>query len=44
MFRRVTRHPATQAALAWAVGAYLAVCYATTRWTLVGEEHLRACR
>ena len=42
MFRRVTRHPATQATLAWAVGAYLATCYATTRWRLVGEEHLWA--
>jgi lysophospholipid acyltransferase (LPLAT)-like uncharacterized protein len=42
MFRRVTRHPATQATLAWAVGAYLAVCYATTRWRLHGEAHLHA--
>lgn len=42
MFRRLTRHPATQATLAWLLGLYLACVFRTTRWTLLGEEHLRA--
>lgn len=42
MFRRLMRHPATQAALAWALGAYLSLVYRTTRWTLLGEANLRA--
>jgi lysophospholipid acyltransferase (LPLAT)-like uncharacterized protein len=42
MLRRLTRHPITQAALAGAIGLYLAGVYRTTRWTLVGEAHLHA--
>jgi len=42
MLRWLTRHPATQAALAGALGLYLAGVYRTTRWTLLGEEHLHA--
>ena len=42
MLRRLIRHPRTQAALARLLGLYLFVVYRTTRWTLLGEEHLRA--
>ena len=42
MFRRLTRHPAAQTALAWLLGLYLALVFRTTRWTLLGEAHLRA--
>jgi hypothetical protein len=42
MLRRLTRHPATQLALARLLGLYLALVYRTTRWTLLGEENLRA--
>ncbi len=41
MFRSLIRHPRTQAFLASLVGGYLAFCYRTTRWSLVGEEHVR---
>ncbi|MBR0652823.1 lysophospholipid acyltransferase family protein [Roseomonas terrae] len=39
MARRLIRHPATQGLLAWLVATYLRLVWATTRWTLVGEEH-----
>lgn len=39
MLRRLTRHPAVQAPLAWLLGLYLALVVRTTRWSLVGEEH-----
>ncbi|MBD0271220.1 MAG: hypothetical protein ICV73_04755, partial [Acetobacteraceae bacterium] len=42
MLRRLTRHPAAQAALARLLGLYLSAVYRTTRWTLLGEEHIRA--
>jgi lysophospholipid acyltransferase (LPLAT)-like uncharacterized protein len=42
MLRRLIRRPAAQAALARLLGLYLSVVYRTTRWTLLGEEHLRA--
>lgn len=42
MFRRLIRSDAAQAFLAWLLGLYLAGVYRTTRWTLLGEEHLRA--
>ena len=42
MLRRLIRHPAAQAALARLLGLYLLVVYRTTRWTLLGEEHIRA--
>jgi lysophospholipid acyltransferase (LPLAT)-like uncharacterized protein len=42
MFRRLIRHPSTQAALARLLGLYLLAVYRTTRWTVLGEEHLRA--
>jgi hypothetical protein len=42
MFRRLIRHPATQAALARLLGLYLSFVFRTTRWTLLGEPHLRA--
>src|SRR4028118_1029606 len=42
MLRRLIRHPAAQAALARLLGLYLSTVYRTTRWTLLGEEHLRA--
>jgi lysophospholipid acyltransferase (LPLAT)-like uncharacterized protein len=42
MLRRLIRHPATQAALAWLLGLYLAIVFRTTRWTLLGEAHLHA--
>jgi lysophospholipid acyltransferase (LPLAT)-like uncharacterized protein len=42
MLRRLIRHPATQAAFARVLGLYLVLVFRTTRWTLLGEEHLRA--
>src|SRR5215213_3988012 len=42
MLRRLTRHPVAQAALARLLGLYLSAVYRTTRWTLLGEEHIRA--
>jgi lysophospholipid acyltransferase (LPLAT)-like uncharacterized protein len=42
MFRRLIRHPVAQAALARLLGLYLSAVYRTTRWTLLGEEHIRA--
>jgi lysophospholipid acyltransferase (LPLAT)-like uncharacterized protein len=42
MAKRLIRHPAIQRALAWLVALYLRLVWATTRWTLVGEEHARA--
>jgi lysophospholipid acyltransferase (LPLAT)-like uncharacterized protein len=41
MLRSLIRHPTTQAFLAGLIGRYLAFCYRTTRWSLVGEEHMR---
>ncbi|MDB5370875.1 MAG: hypothetical protein JWP20_2433 [Roseomonas sp.] len=40
MFRSLIRHPATQFMLAGLVGRYLAFCYRTTRWSLVGEANI----
>jgi lysophospholipid acyltransferase (LPLAT)-like uncharacterized protein len=40
MLKRLIRKPFVQAAAAWALGQYLAFVYATTRWRLVGAEHL----
>ncbi|MCQ4162949.1 lysophospholipid acyltransferase family protein [Roseomonas sp. GC11] len=40
MLRSLIRHPRTQAILAGLLGAYLALCYRTTRWTLLGHEHI----
>jgi lysophospholipid acyltransferase (LPLAT)-like uncharacterized protein len=42
MAKRLIRHPAIQRALAWLVALYLRLVWATTRWTLVGEDHARA--
>ncbi len=42
MLRRLIRHPRTQAVFAWLLGGYLAVVSRTTRWTLLGEEHIEA--
>jgi lysophospholipid acyltransferase (LPLAT)-like uncharacterized protein len=38
--RRLLRHPATQAVLAWLCGLYLIFALRTTRWVLDGAEHL----
>ncbi len=40
MFKRLIRKPFVQAAAAWLLSQYLAFVYATTRWQLVGAEHL----
>lgn len=40
MLKRILRHPSSQIALAQAVGLYLSFALRTTRWTLVGGEHL----
>lgn len=40
MLKRLLRHRATQATLAFVLGRYLAFALATTRWTLHGAEHL----
>ncbi|MFC7691514.1 hypothetical protein ACFQY5_19980 [Paeniroseomonas aquatica] len=42
MFRRLIRHPASQAAISRLLGLYLALVFRTTRWTLLGQEHLQA--
>jgi lysophospholipid acyltransferase (LPLAT)-like uncharacterized protein len=42
MFRRLTRHPRTQAAIVAALGGYLAFVARTTRWTILGEAHVIA--
>ena len=42
MLRRLIRHPVAQAAFARLLGLYLSAVYRTTRWTLLGEEHIRA--
>lgn len=44
MLRRLTRHPAFQAAAARLLGAYLAFVYRTTRWRVVGMPHVQAAR
>lgn len=41
MAKRLIRHPAMQGLLARLVALYLRFVWATTRWTLVGEEHAR---
>lgn len=41
MAKRLIRHPAVQVMLARLVALYLRFVWATTRWTLVGEEHAR---
>jgi len=40
MLQRLIRHPRTQAMLARLLAGYLGLVYRTTRWTLLGEEHL----
>lgn len=42
MLRRLTRHPTFQAAAAHLLGLYLALVYRTTRWRLIGGEHIDA--
>jgi hypothetical protein len=42
MLRRLTRHPRTQAAAAAMLGGYLSLVARTTRWTVVGAEHVAA--
>jgi len=41
MAKRLIRLPVVQGALARLVALYLRLVWATTRWTLVGEEHAR---
>ena len=41
MLKRLIRHPAAQALLAWLVGLYLRLIWATTRWQLEGAEHAK---
>lgn len=41
MAKRLIRHPAVQGALARLVALYLRFVWATTRWSLVGEDHAR---
>ncbi|HET6236578.1 MAG TPA: lysophospholipid acyltransferase family protein [Acetobacteraceae bacterium] len=38
--KRLLRHPATQATLAWLAGLYLLFALRTTRWVLDGAEHM----
>ncbi len=44
MLKRLLRHPAVQAALAWLLGRYLQLALSTTRWTLLGEAHFAPYR
>lgn len=39
MLRKLIRHPATQSALAWLLGTYLAFCYRTARWSMLGHDN-----
>jgi len=41
VLKRALRHPAVQAALAGLVGRYLAFALRSTRWRVVGAEHVR---
>jgi lysophospholipid acyltransferase (LPLAT)-like uncharacterized protein len=43
MAKRLIRHPLVQGMLARLVALYLRLVWATTRWTLVGEEHAVPC-
>jgi lysophospholipid acyltransferase (LPLAT)-like uncharacterized protein len=40
VLKRLLRHPSVQAAGAWLLGLYLWFALRTTRWTLLGAEHL----
>ncbi|PZW47118.1 hypothetical protein C8P66_107156 [Humitalea rosea] len=40
MLKRLLRHPVVAATGARLIGAYLALVYRTTRWTLLGAEHV----
>jgi len=40
MLKRLLRRPETLRLGAWLLGRYLALVYATTRWRLIGEEHM----
>ena len=40
MLKRLLRHPATHALGARLISLYLGLCYATTRWTLLGAERV----
>ncbi|WP_207536621.1 lysophospholipid acyltransferase family protein [Sabulicella rubraurantiaca] len=42
MLRRITRHPAFQTGAARLLGLYLAFVYRTTRWRILGWEHVEA--
>ena len=42
MLRKLIRHPWTQTALARLLSLYLAFCYRTSRWSMVGAEHIEA--
>jgi lysophospholipid acyltransferase (LPLAT)-like uncharacterized protein len=44
MLRRLTRHPAVQAAAARWLGAYLLFVYRTTRWQVLGLENVQTAR
>ncbi|HKX07174.1 MAG TPA: DUF374 domain-containing protein, partial [Stellaceae bacterium] len=37
--KRLLRAEATRRALSWLVYLYMRLVYATTRWTVIGEEH-----
>ena len=40
MSKRLIRHPFIQAPLARLIGLYLRLIWYTTRWSLVGAEHI----
>ncbi|WP_159999998.1 lysophospholipid acyltransferase family protein [Roseomonas sp. 18066] len=40
MLRKLIRHPRTQILLARLLSAYLGFCYRTSRWSVLGAEHL----
>ncbi|MFN8984677.1 MAG: lysophospholipid acyltransferase family protein [Alphaproteobacteria bacterium] len=44
MLKRLIRHPAAQALLAWLIGLYLRLIWATTRWQLEGAEYAKVSR
>jgi lysophospholipid acyltransferase (LPLAT)-like uncharacterized protein len=42
MLRRLTRHPRFKAAATGLLGRYLAFVFRTTRWRIIGSEHIEA--
>ncbi|MDA0704968.1 MAG: lysophospholipid acyltransferase family protein, partial [Proteobacteria bacterium] len=44
LLRGLHRKPPVRRAIAALVAGYIRLVHATSRWTMLGEEHVRACR